>query len=97
MAKTETLINELKINYLSEAEYNSALTSGLLNADEIYMTPEPEDKSVTQNAAISESNDYPIILASEAGDTKVTGTLNKANELTYNPNTGVLNTPVVVL
>ena len=97
MAKIETLVNDFKINYLREDEYNKALADGLINADEIYMTPEPEDKSVTQNASISDSNNYPIILASEAGDTKVTGTLNKANELTYNPNTGVLNTPVVVL
>ena len=37
--KTETKIDELKINYLSESDYNTALSNGELNENEIYMTP----------------------------------------------------------
>lgn len=39
MAKTETVLDELKINYLSEAQYNAAKTAGLINDNELYMTP----------------------------------------------------------
>ena len=37
--KTETTVNELKINYLCESDYNTALSNGVLNENEIYMTP----------------------------------------------------------
>lgn len=39
MDKTETLVNDFKINYLTEAEYQSALSDGSLEENEIYMTP----------------------------------------------------------
>lgn len=39
MAKTETKIDELKINYLTEAQYQTALSNGEINENEIYMTP----------------------------------------------------------
>lgn len=39
MAKTETILTELKINYLTEEQYAEALASGEIVADEIYMTP----------------------------------------------------------
>ena len=37
--KNETTVNELKINYLSESDYNTALSNGEVNENEIYMTP----------------------------------------------------------
>lgn len=37
--KTETKVNELRINYLSEDDYNTALNNGEINENEIYMTP----------------------------------------------------------
>lgn len=37
--KTETLITELKINYLTEEQYQEALINGEINDNEIYMTP----------------------------------------------------------
>ena len=37
--KNETLISELKINYLTEELYAEALANGQINNDEIYMTP----------------------------------------------------------
>ena len=39
MAKTETLLNELKINVLTQEQYNAALANGEINTDELYMTP----------------------------------------------------------
>lgn len=39
MTKNETLLDELKINYLTEAQYNAAKDAGEINEDEIYMTP----------------------------------------------------------
>ena len=43
--KTETQINEFKINYLTEAQYEEALVAGEINDDEIYMTPSSESDS----------------------------------------------------
>nr|DAE28640.1 MAG TPA: hyaluronidase [virus sp. ctmTa7] len=43
MAKTETDISTLKINYLSESAYKTALSNGEINENEIYMTPEQSD------------------------------------------------------
>lgn len=37
--KNETTVNELKINYLSESDYSTALSNGEINENEIYMTP----------------------------------------------------------
>lgn len=38
--KTETTVSDLKINYLTEAQYQEALTAGEINENEIYMTPD---------------------------------------------------------
>lgn len=40
---TETKLNELKINYLTEAQYEEAKTNGAINDDELYMTPDNSD------------------------------------------------------
>ena len=40
MAKTETFINEFKINYLTSEQYQEALASNAINDDELYMTQE---------------------------------------------------------
>lgn len=36
---TTTDLSTLKINYLTQAQYDEALEAGTINADEIYMTP----------------------------------------------------------
>ena len=41
MSKTETTIEELKINYLTEEQYKAAKENGEINENEIYMTTEP--------------------------------------------------------
>lgn len=37
---SETSLNELKINYLTEEQYNNAKNSGNINNNELYMTPD---------------------------------------------------------
>ena len=44
---TETKLNELKINYLTEAQYKEAKTNGEINDDELYMTTD-KDESISQ-------------------------------------------------
>ena len=63
--KTETLINELKINYLTEELYQEALVNNEINENEIYMTPRDTsyiDEELTKkiNLPVNESgiNDY---------------------------------------
>ena len=40
--KTETQVSELKINVLSESDYNTALANGEINENELYLTPSSE-------------------------------------------------------
>lgn len=60
--KTETLLSNLIINYLSESDYNSAVSAGTINENEIYMTP------------MSGSSDYthPTYTARNSGLYKIT-------------------------
>lgn len=37
---TTTNLTTLKINYLTQAQYNAALSGGTINEDEIYLTPQ---------------------------------------------------------
>lgn len=37
---TTTNLSTLKINYLTQAQYDAALTNSQINADELYMTPD---------------------------------------------------------
>jgi hypothetical protein len=56
---TETILNELKINYLTEEQYAQALADGTLNENEIYMTPDSSSSDVidTLSAKIDEIED----------------------------------------
>lgn len=60
--KTETLLSNLVINYLSESDYNSEVSAGTINENEIYMTP------------MSSSSDYthPTYTARASGLYKIT-------------------------
>lgn len=44
MAKTETNVDNLKINYLTKEQYDEALASGSINLNEMYVTPEEEEQ-----------------------------------------------------
>ena len=39
---TSTFLDTLKINYLTQAQYDAALQAGTINADELYLTPPPD-------------------------------------------------------
>lgn len=60
--KTETSLTNLVINYLSESDYNSEVSAGTINENEIYMTP------------MSSSSDYthPTYTARNSGLYKIT-------------------------
>ena len=47
MAKTETVLEELKINYLSEERYKEAVAAGEVNQNELYMTPSQSMPTIT--------------------------------------------------
>lgn len=50
--KTETELTGLTINYLSESEYQSQLSAGNINENEIYMTPMTnDDVGITVNTS----------------------------------------------
>lgn len=53
------------------------------------------DTKVTQNAAITTSGAYPILLGNSTATTAITDTVNKTSTLTYNPNTQILTSPKV--
>ena len=56
MAKNETLINELKINYLTQELYDQAFASGQINDNEIYMTPSSIEDLAVMYATKDELN-----------------------------------------
>lgn len=47
---------ELKINYLSQAQYNTALNNGQINSDEIYLTP--DNKIIVSSSNASNPTNY---------------------------------------
>lgn len=49
------------------------------------------DQSVKQNATITSAGEYPVLLGTSTTMTAVTGEVNKAAALTYNPSTGLLS------
>lgn len=49
------------------------------------------DTKVTQNAVITTSGSYPVILGNSTATTEVTGTVNKSSKLLFNPSTGNLS------
>lgn len=55
MAQTTTELNEFKINYLSKAQYQTALANGQINANEFYLTPEEEKELWLHNISIPTS------------------------------------------
>lgn len=49
MAKTDTAVNELIINRLTNEQYKAALAAGEINDNELYMTPAEEAADATQD------------------------------------------------
>lgn len=48
---TETKLNELKINYLTEAQYEAAKTNNQINDNELYMTSDTNEKDLKRKVA----------------------------------------------
>lgn len=54
MSNTVQNVNTLKINRLTQEQYNQALTDGLIKEDEIYMTPDDNELDTTQFLRVSD-------------------------------------------
>lgn len=63
---TSTEISELKINYLTEAQYNSALSNNQINSNEIYMTPSSDGEEFS-GATTSAKGKSGLVPAPAAG------------------------------
>ena len=69
--KTETNLTTLNINYLSENEYQSQLSAGNINENEIYMTPMTNDDV---NITVNTSGTGNAITGISASGTTITAT-----------------------
>lgn len=54
MSNTVQNVNTLKINRLTQEQYNQALADGLIKEDEIYMTPDDNELDTTQFLRVSD-------------------------------------------
>lgn len=81
--KTETLLSNLVINYLSESDYNSAVSAGTINENELYMTP-TQATTDTKNTAGSTNTSSKIYL--------IGATSQAANPQTYSHDTAYVGT-----
>jgi len=53
-----TSLNELKINYISEEDYQTLLKNNLVNSNEIYITPKTTKDDLEGYLTIEEFNYY---------------------------------------
>ena len=81
--KTETSLTNLVINYLSESDYNSAVSAGTINENELYMTP-TQATTDTKNTAGSTNTSSKIYL--------IGATSQAANPQTYSHDTAYVDT-----
>ena len=81
--KTETSLTNLVINYLSESDYNSAVSAGTINENELYMTP-TQATTDTKNTAGSTNTSNKIYL--------IGATSQAANPQTYSHDTAYVGT-----
>jgi hypothetical protein len=77
---TDTKLDSLVINYLSQAQYDNAKSKGTLNSNQIYMTP-----------ASSSTYTLPAATSSTLGGVK----LSDSTSSTSSTNGGVAATPAV--
>jgi len=59
MATSIQNLPTLKINYLSQSDYNTALQNGQINSDELYFTPEDSGRVIVSNQDASTPEAYP--------------------------------------
>lgn len=89
---TTTNLDTLKINYLTQEQYDTALANSQINSNQLYFTPDnTSDTQVTQTSIISDTSDadlshnYRLILSGTATDTTETNTVYKVDTLRFNP------------
>lgn len=83
--KTETLINELKINYFKTEElYQEALVNNEINENEIYMTPENNETQMQLDGHISDTDNPHGVNLTQLGITVSADELNHVDGVTSN-------------
>lgn len=80
---TTTELDELKINYMTQAQYNTEKAAGRLNENEIYMTPQSAVNVPTKTSDLT--NDSGFITAS---DSSITGKQTKPVKYSASITTG---------
>ena len=63
MAKTTTDIATLKINVLSQADYDAEVAGGTVQADEIYMTPSSCQGLIALDITAASGTDHDLYAA----------------------------------
>lgn len=87
-----TNLDTLKINYLTQAQYDNAVTNNQINSNQLYFTPDSSETSNQTNGDSLTSANYSILLSNSANaTTQETSRSYKTTNLTYNPNTQILN------
>lgn len=56
---TTTDLTTLKINYLTQAQYDAALAAGTINSNEIYFTPNTMGDLIVSSEEASNPTSYP--------------------------------------
>lgn len=85
---TTTNLDTLKINYLTQDQYDTAFTNNQINANQLYFT---SDGTYPATQVEGTSNiDYRILLSTSANNTEETNTVRKSGNLTFNPSTSTL-------
>lgn len=75
---TVTNLDTLKINYLTQEQYDDALENGDIEENEIYMTPADYDVDSIVSKNITNTGDVTI-----GGNLNVAGTINSSNSPNY--------------
>ena len=90
---TTTNLNSLVINYLTQAQYDSAVSGGTIDANQLYLTPDStSDEKVAQSTSTSNTN-IPILFRNNKDASTDIGTADAArfvSTVTVQPSTGNL-------
>ena len=82
MATTINL-DTLKINYLTQAQYDTALNNNQINSNQLYFTPSSGD--VVEQNNCTENHQYRILFSNSANDNNIAEVSQKNASLRFNP------------
>lgn len=83
-----TNLDTLKINYLTQAQYNTAVTNNQINSNQLYFTPSPGD--VVEQNNCTEDHEYRLLFSNSANDNNETAAIQKSVYFRCNPSIPIL-------